>query len=101
MMELNKASNSLKVVKIARGDDDFAEVTLVDEDNVTRRHTVDLHNYKCSCRKWHVTGKPCNHALAWICANRGKIADYVHEYYSVQRFRAAYAGMVPPMTDRT
>lgn len=100
-MELNKASNSLKVVKIARGDDDFAEVTLVDEDNVTRRHTVDLHNYKCSCRKWHVTGKPCNHALAWICANRGKIADYVHEYYSVQRFRAAYAGMVPPMTDRT
>ena len=97
MMELNKASSNLKVVKIGRGDSDFAEVTLVDVDNVTRRHTVDLESHKCSCRKWQLTGKPCNHALAWICANRGKIADYVHDYYSVQRFKAAYSGRVPTL----
>ncbi|KAK3157974.1 hypothetical protein QOZ80_2AG0131160 [Eleusine coracana subsp. coracana] len=101
MMELNKASNKLKVVKVGRGDDDFTEITLVDVDNMTRRHTVDLQNHKCSCRKWQITGKPCDHALAWICANRGNIADYGHDNYSVQRFRAAYAGMVPPMIDRT
>lgn len=99
MMELNKASNNLKVVKVGRCDDDFAEVTLVDPDNVTRRHTVDLHNYKCSCRKWQITGKPCTHALAWICTNTGKIA--IHDYYSVDKFKKAYAGLVPPMTDRT
>lgn len=99
--DLNKASNSLRVVKIARGDDDFAEVTLVHADNITRRHTVDLQNHRCSCRQWQITGKPCNHALAWICANRGKIEDYVHDYYSVQRFKATYAAMVPPMTDRS
>jgi hypothetical protein len=101
IMDLNKATKNLRVVKYAKTDDDFAEVTLVDSDNITRRHTVDLQNHKCSCRQWQVTGKPCNHALAWICANREKIADYVHEYYSVNKFRAAYAGMVPPMRDKT
>jgi ribosomal protein L32 len=26
--------------------------------------------------------------------------DYVHEYYSVSRFRAAYAGEIEPLTDK-
>ena len=30
-----------------------------------------------------------------------QIADFVHEYYSVARFRAAYKGRVEPMTDRS
>lgn len=47
IMELNKASNNLRVGKVGRSDDDFAEVTLVDANNVTRRHTVDLQNHKC------------------------------------------------------
>jgi hypothetical protein len=39
---------------------------------------------------------------AWILSNRGlEIKDYVHEYYSVDRFRAAYADIIPPMPDRT
>jgi hypothetical protein len=61
MMELNNASNSLKVVKIARGDNDFAKVTLVDVDNITRRHNVNLQNHRCLCRKWQLIGKPCSH----------------------------------------
>lgn len=101
MMELNNASNSLKVVKIARGDNDFAEVTLVDVDNITRRHNVNLQNHRCLCRKWQLIGKPCSHALAWICANRGRISYYVHDYYSVQRFRTTYAGQMPTMTYMT
>jgi hypothetical protein len=40
--------------------------------------------------------------LAWILSNREiKIADFVHEYYSVARFRAAYAARVEPIPDRT
>jgi hypothetical protein len=100
--ELNLVSNHLKVVKIKASDDDFAEVTLLDDWNKTKRHTVDLVNHKCSCRSWQVTGKPCRHALAWILSNRGlEIKDYVHEYYSVDRFKAAYAAIVPPMPDRS
>lgn len=48
--ELNKASNNLRVVKVARSDNDFAEITLVEANNITRRHTVDLQNHRCSCR---------------------------------------------------
>jgi len=77
-------------------------VTLLDDWNNQRRHTVDLKNQNCSCREWQVIGKPCKHALAWILSNRGmQIADFVHEYYSVAKFRAAYEGRVEPMTDRS
>ena len=85
-----------------RSDDDIAEVTLIDRWNNTRRHSVDLKNQKCSCREWQITGKPCRHALAWILSNRGvNIEDYVHEYYSVARFRAAYEGRVEALPDRS
>ena len=50
--ELNLITNNLKVVKVAVSDEDFAEVTLVDEWNNYRRHTVDLVNHKCRCRAW-------------------------------------------------
>ena len=99
--ELNLISKHLKVVKVAVSDEDFAEVTLLDDWNNTKRHTVDLVNHKCSCRVWQVIGKPCRHALAWILSNRGlQIKDFVHEYYSVARFKAAYADIVPPMPNR-
>ena len=77
--ELNLISNNLKVVKIKVSDDDFAEVTLLDDWNNPKRHTVDLVNKKCSCRAWQISGKPCRHALAWILSNRGlEIKDFVH-----------------------
>jgi len=44
LKELNQVSNNLRVVKVARSDDDCAEVTLVDANNNTRRRTVDLKN---------------------------------------------------------
>ncbi|WVZ96790.1 hypothetical protein U9M48_042382 [Paspalum notatum var. saurae] len=62
--ELNTISKNLRVVKVSRSDDDIAEVTLIDQWNNTRRHSVDLQNRKCSCREWQLTGKPCKHALA-------------------------------------
>jgi len=84
MKDLNVISQNLKVVKITVSDDDFAEVTLLDDWNNQRRHTVNLKDNTCSCREWQVTGKPCKHALAWILSNRGlKIEDFVHPYYSV------------------
>ena len=71
MKDLNLISNNLKVVKVKVSDEDFAEVTLLDEWHNQRRHTVDLKNQNCSCREWQITGKPCKHALAWILSNRG------------------------------
>jgi hypothetical protein len=102
MKELNLISKNLKVVKVSVSDDDIAEVTILDDWNNQKRHTVDLHNHKCSCREWRITGKPCKHALAWILSNRGiQISDYVHPYYSVAMFRAAYEARVEPLPDRS
>ena len=49
--ELNIISKKLKVAKISISDQDFAEVTLIDQWNNYKRHTVDLVNRKCSCRE--------------------------------------------------
>jgi hypothetical protein len=99
---LNLISKNLKVVKVSVSDVDIAEVTILDDWNNQKRRTVDLANKKCSCREWQVTGKPCKHALAWILSNRGvQIDDFVHEYYSVARFKAAYADRIEPLPDRS
>ena len=83
-------------------DDDIDKVTLLDQWNNQKCHTVDLQNRICSCREWQVTGKPCRHALAWICSNRGiKIKDYVHEYYSVDKFKKSYEARVKPIPNRS
>ena len=52
LKELNLISTNLKVVKVKVSDDDFVEVTLLDDWNNQRRHTVDLKNQNCSCREW-------------------------------------------------
>jgi hypothetical protein len=57
MKDLHLISKNLKVVKIIISDEDFVEVTLLDDWNNQRRHKVDLKNNKCSCREWQVTGK--------------------------------------------
>lgn len=39
------------------------------------------------------------HALAFICSIRGaQIQAHVDDYYSIEKFRAAYAGSVPSTT---
>lgn len=42
LKELNIISKNLQVVKVAKSDDDIAEVTLIDKWNNTIRHSVDL-----------------------------------------------------------
>lgn len=56
------------------------------------RHAVNLEFKTCSCRVWQVTGKPCSHALAFIAklSREVKMEEFVHEYFSVERFRKAY-----------
>lgn len=65
-----------------------AEITLYDVKAYDQRHTVDLQQATCSCRVYQVSRKPCIHALTCI------------DYYSVAKFRAAYAGALSTMTDK-
>jgi hypothetical protein len=96
--DLNLISNNITVVKIVACDADVAELTILDDWGNHRRDTVDLLNHNYGCRQWQVIGKPCIHALAWILSNRGlRIQDYVHKYYSVARFKAAYQDKIEPI----
>jgi hypothetical protein len=49
-----------------------------------------------------VSGKPCPHALAAITIERhADMEKYVDVVYSVQKFQAAYASMIPVITDKS
>jgi hypothetical protein len=106
MKDLNARSRGLKYMwryshKDGADNEMLGEVEGVTRDLVHWRHTVDLQERKCTCRRWQVTGLPCTHALCIITSIRGyNIEDYVHEYYSVARFKKAYGKSVKPMTDR-
>ena len=69
---------------------------------VSMRHIVKLRQRTCTCLEWQHTGKPCQHVLAYVTRERGvNIEQFVHDYYSVNRFRAVYGREIEPMIDKT
>jgi hypothetical protein len=69
---------------------------------VSVRHVIKLRHRTCTCLEWQHTGKPCQHVLAYVTRERGvDLEQFVHEYYSVNRFRAAYSREIEQMTDKT
>uniref|UniRef100_A0A8R7JZR5 SWIM-type domain-containing protein n=1 Tax=Triticum urartu TaxID=4572 RepID=A0A8R7JZR5_TRIUA len=66
------------------------------------RHVVKLNQQTCTCLEWQHTGKPCQHVLAFVTSQkRVNLEQFVHEYYSVDRFKAAYGREIEPMTDKS
>jgi hypothetical protein len=66
------------------------------------RHVVKLNQRTCTCCEWQHTGKPCQHVLAFVTRQQGvDLEQFVDDYYSVDRFRAAYSREIEPMTDKT
>ena len=77
-----------------------AEVSFMDKDKREWKYPVDLESRTCSCRQWQITGLPCIHALFFITTlsgPAGNIQQYVHEYYSVARFKETYAVPLPAL----
>jgi hypothetical protein len=66
------------------------------------RYAVNLKERTCTCREWQISGKPCLHAIAMITSIRNeKLEDYVDMYFSVEKFRKAYEGIIPALPDKT
>lgn len=102
IQQLNAEATSLRNIKAFRCGLQIGEVSGNSQDMMPWRHVVDLNEHTCSCGEWQLTWKPCLHALAWITTETdADIESFVHEYYSVERFRAAYSGVVPPMPDKS
>lgn len=61
-----------------------------------------LDKEECSCRQWQISGKPCLHAIAFICSIRGaKIEDYIDKCFSVDKFKMAYERSITPIGDKS
>jgi hypothetical protein len=62
---------------------------------------VDLKGMTCTCRSWQISGKPCPHAITFITYLREEnLQLYVDRSYTIEKFRAAYKGKIPAMTDK-
>jgi hypothetical protein len=69
---------------------------------IAERHIVKLNQRTYTYLEWQHNGKPCQHVLAFVSSQRGfDLEQFVHEYHSVDRFRAAYDREIEPMIDKT
>jgi hypothetical protein len=95
--ELNVKCKAIKDHKVLICGAGAAEVTVSKV-----RHGVNLVEKTCKCRAWQVIGKPCTHALAAIAKQSSVVhmEDYIHEYYSIERFKKAYACVFNSMTSK-
>jgi hypothetical protein len=89
--QLNDKMSRLGNLKVWKGGYQSGEVFGNFQDMTQWRHVVDLNTHTCSCGEWQLTGLPCLHALALINTETNvDMESFVHEHYSVERFKAAY-----------
>ncbi|KAG6436997.1 hypothetical protein SASPL_101904 [Salvia splendens] len=62
-------------------------------------YVVDLEAWTCSCRQWQLYGIPCQHTIPCILQERRNPEEFVHGYYTVDRFKAAYEYVINPLRD--
>ncbi|KAH7866479.1 hypothetical protein Vadar_020970 [Vaccinium darrowii] len=61
------------------------------------QYTVNLQLQTCSCRRWDLTGIPCEHATTVIARVGGQPDDYVSDWYHKRSFLASYNHVIHPM----
>jgi hypothetical protein len=67
-----------------------------------RRHVVNIEEHECTCLEWQHTGKSYEHAILFFASKpKLNMHPYLHEYYSVAKFRASYATSIQPLTDQS
>ena len=100
--QLKARTRGLGHLTVVDGGSSAAEIW--DTTNTNSRHVVKSYLHECTFLEWQHTGKPCQHALALITSVQSanvRMEDFVHEYYSVERFQAAYKRLIEPLPDRT
>jgi hypothetical protein len=73
---------------------DLWEVTNGKGDQI---HAVDLAARTCGCRRWDVTGLPCNHACSAIIKAKQKPEDYVSKFFMKPMYIEAFKPMIFPV----
>ena len=53
--------------------------------------TVDLEKRMCDCRKFDLTGIPCQHAIAAVHSRRQNPVDFFSDYHKRDKYLASYS----------
>jgi hypothetical protein len=66
------------------------------------KFVVKLHEKTCSCREWQVSSIPCVDAVSFITSlDNEPLENYVDLFYSVEKFQATYAQLIPALDDKS
>ncbi|KAL2941683.1 30S ribosomal protein S19 chloroplastic, partial [Bienertia sinuspersici] len=61
---------------------------------------VSLNNHTRQCNQWQLTGIPCKHGMRAILHAGLDPTKFVHEWYSVQRYKMAYGAAIKAIPDK-
>ena len=99
--ELNMKSRGLHY-DINKSDPMSAKILGTTKEEKTWKYAVDLTKREYGCGQWEVSRKPCTHAIYLFGkVNQLNIEDFVHDYYSVERFKMAYQFQIALMNDKS
>uniref|UniRef100_A0A453NNT3 SWIM-type domain-containing protein n=1 Tax=Aegilops tauschii subsp. strangulata TaxID=200361 RepID=A0A453NNT3_AEGTS len=62
-------------------------------------YTVNIDTWECTCRKWHVSGIPCCHAIAVFEQTDQNPVEYCSKYFRRDYYRMTYAMSINPIPD--
>ena len=102
LQQLKARTTGLENLTIVKACPFAAEVH--DTTSTHNRHVVKFQLHECTCLQWQHTRKPCQHAMVLITAQQSsdvQMENFVHDYYSVERFKNAYKRLIEPLPDRT
>ncbi|XP_021713594.1 uncharacterized protein LOC110681778 [Chenopodium quinoa] len=60
---------------------------------------VSLNKHTCLCGAWQLTGIPCKHGIRAIIHSRLDPHSFVHELYSVSKYKEAYSSGIKSIPD--
>ncbi|CAN6164305.1 unnamed protein product [Urochloa humidicola] len=65
------------------------------------QYRVDIISKHCDCRRWDLTGIPCNHAISCLRHERISPESVLPNCYSTDAFRRAYGFNIWPCSDKS
>ncbi|XP_066160352.1 uncharacterized protein [Oryza sativa Japonica Group] len=65
------------------------------------QYIVDINTKHCDCRRWDITGIPCNHAISCLRHERISAESVLPDCYSTEAFNRAYGFNVWPCNDKS
>jgi len=65
------------------------------------QYTVDINAKTCDCRRWNLTGIPCNHAISCLRHERIVAEDVIPSCYSTITYSTVYGFNIMPCADKS